>query len=106
MDPLKFYNILLGQPYMWKRHVVYELRPRSVIVTLRGKIYRIPEIVAPNTVSKGMKISSHTRKLFLFTIPSEGEHQITSTPSAHGISAHLTQEEKGVIVSSSIQVPL
>ena len=82
--PLEVCDVLLGQPYMWKRHDVYESRNRGVIVTLAGKIYQIPEIVAPNTVSQGRKISSHTRKLFLFTIAFEGEHKITetSTPSA------------------------
>ena len=72
---------------MCKCHVVYESRPRSVIVTLGGKIYRIPETIAPHKVSQGRKISSHIRKLFLFTIASEGEHKITetSTPFAQGV---------------------
>ena len=74
--PLEVCDVLLGQPYMWKRHAVYESRPRSVIVTLGGKIYQIPETVAPNKVSQGRKISSHTKKLFLLTIASEGEHKI------------------------------
>jgi hypothetical protein len=34
VSPLKFCNVLLGQPYLWKRHVVYESRPRSVIINL------------------------------------------------------------------------
>ena len=81
MAPLEVFDVPLGQPYMWKRHVVYESRPRSVIVSLGGKLYRIPETIAPNTVSQGRKISSHIKKLFLFTILSKGEHHITSTPS-------------------------
>ena len=83
--PLEVCDVLLGQPYMWKHHVVYESWPHSVIFTLGGQLYRIPETVAPTTVSQGRKISSHTRKLFLFTIASEGEHKIieTSTPAAH-----------------------
>ena len=93
---------------MWKHHVVYESWPRSVIVTLGGKLYCILEIVAPITVSQGRKISSDTRKLFLLTIESEGEHKITdtSTPFAQGVSTHQTQEEDRAIVSSSIRVPL
>jgi hypothetical protein len=47
--PLEVCDVHLGQPYMWKRHVVYESQPCSVIVTLRGHIYRIPEVV-PNIV--------------------------------------------------------
>ena len=90
MAPLEVCDVLLGQPYMWKRHAVYESRPRSVIVTLGGKLYRIPETVAPNKVSQGRNISSHIRKLFLFTILLEGEHQITSTPLAQGTYAHQT----------------
>ena len=84
MAPLEVCDVLLGQPYMWKRHAVYESRPRSVIVTLGGKLYGIPEIVAPKKVSQSRKISSHIRTLFLLTIASEGEHKITetSTPSA------------------------
>ena len=93
---------------MWKRHAVYESWPRSVIVTLGGQLYRIPETVAPATVLQGRKINSHIRKLFLFTIAYEGEHKITetSTPSAQGVSAHQTQEKDRAIVSSSIRVPL
>ena len=40
--PLEVGNVLLGQPYMWKHHAVYESRPHSVIVTLGGQLYRIP----------------------------------------------------------------
>jgi hypothetical protein len=43
--PLDVCDILLGQPYMWRHHAVYESRPRSVIVTLGGHLYRIPEVV-------------------------------------------------------------
>ena len=91
-----------------ERHAVYESRPRSVIVTLGGKLYRIPETVAPDKVSQGRKIRSHIRKLFLLTIASEGKHNITktSTHSAQGVSAHQTQEEDRAIVSSYIQVSL
>ena len=32
--PLEVCDVLLGQPYMWKRHAVYESRPRGVIITL------------------------------------------------------------------------
>jgi hypothetical protein len=37
--PLEVCNVLLGQPYLWKHHVVYESRPRSVIITLNKKLY-------------------------------------------------------------------
>jgi hypothetical protein len=44
-SPIDFYDIVLGQPYMWKHHVVYESLPHSVIITLGGHLYKIPEVV-------------------------------------------------------------
>jgi hypothetical protein len=49
--PLEVSDVLLGQPYMWKHHVVYDSRPRSVIVTLRKQRYRIPKVVPTTAVS-------------------------------------------------------
>lgn len=37
--PLDVCDILLGQPYMYQRHGVYESRPRSVTIKLGGKRY-------------------------------------------------------------------
>ena len=34
VSPVDVYDVLLGQPYMWKCHVVYESRPRSIIINL------------------------------------------------------------------------
>ena len=48
VTPLEFCDVLLGQPYLWKHHVVYESRPRIVIISLGNKLYRILE-VAPHT---------------------------------------------------------
>ena len=45
VSPLDVCDVILGQKYMWKHHDVYESRPRSVIVTLGGHLYRIPEVV-------------------------------------------------------------
>ena len=63
--PLEVCDVLLGQPYMWKCHAIYESWPHSVIINLGGQLYRIRETVAPAIVSQGRKISSHTRKLLL-----------------------------------------
>ena len=106
--PLEVCDVLLGQPYMCKRHAIYESQPHSVIVTLGGQLYRIPETVVPATVSQDRKISSHTRKLSLLTISSEGKHQIieTSTPFAQGVSVQQKHEEHRLIFSSYIRVPL
>jgi hypothetical protein len=49
--PLEVCDVILGQPYLWKHHVVYESRPRSVIITLNMKLYRIPEAVPPSAIS-------------------------------------------------------
>jgi hypothetical protein len=40
--PLEFCDVLLGQPYLWKCHVLYESRPHSVIITLGRQLYMIP----------------------------------------------------------------
>jgi hypothetical protein len=48
---LKVCDVILGQPYLWKLHVVYESRPCSVIITLNRKLYRIPEAVPPSVIS-------------------------------------------------------
>jgi hypothetical protein len=44
ISPLEVCDVLLGQPYLWKHHVVYESRPHSVIITLGRQLYRIPEV--------------------------------------------------------------
>jgi hypothetical protein len=77
VSPLDVCDVLLGQPYMWKHHDIYESRPRSVIVTLGGHLYRIPEVV-PTTVppKQCRKVVSHTTKFIFFTICSKGEQRI------------------------------
>jgi hypothetical protein len=42
ISPLEVCDVLLGQPYLWKRHAVYESKPRSVIITLGRRLYMIP----------------------------------------------------------------
>jgi hypothetical protein len=44
ISPLEVCDVLLGQPYLWKQHVVYESRPHSVIITLGRQLYKIPEV--------------------------------------------------------------
>jgi hypothetical protein len=53
--PLEFFDVLLGQPYLWKLHVVYESMPRSVIINLDRKLYRIPEVVPYTTIWRIMQ---------------------------------------------------
>jgi hypothetical protein len=65
---------------MWKHHAIYESRPCSVIVTMGGHLYRIPEVV-PTTVppKKCCKAVSHTKKFSFFTVCSKGEEKNTAT---------------------------
>jgi hypothetical protein len=87
VSPLKVCNVLLGQPYLWKRHVLYESRPHSVIITLNRKLYRIPEAVPPSDISlifskQCRKVISQTGKFVFFMIPSESEGNIAATSRA------------------------
>jgi hypothetical protein len=49
--PLEVCDVLLGQPYMWKRHDIYESWPHSVIVNLGGHLYRVLEVALNNATS-------------------------------------------------------
>jgi hypothetical protein len=73
--PLKVCDVLLGQPYLWKRHAIYESKPRSVIITLNRKLYRIPEAVPPSAISlisakQCRKVISQMGKFVFFVIHS------------------------------------
>jgi hypothetical protein len=79
-SPLKVCDVLLGQPYLWKHHVVYESRPRSVIITLNRKLYRIPEAVPPSVISlifakQCRKVISHMGKFVFFMIRSQNKEK-------------------------------
>jgi hypothetical protein len=72
--PLDVCDVLLVQPYMWKRHAIYKSRSRSVIVTLGGHLYRIPEVILTIVPPKKCcKVVSHTTKFIFFTICSKYE---------------------------------
>jgi hypothetical protein len=66
--------------YVEMHYVVYEYRPRSVIVSQGGHVYKIPEVV-PTTVppKQCRKVVSHTTKFNFFTICSKGEQKDTTT---------------------------
>jgi hypothetical protein len=79
---------------MWKRHVVYESRPRSVIVSLGGHLYRIPEVVLTTVPPKQChKVVSHTTKFSFFTICSKGEHKDTATTTASAQAPSIQQKQ-------------
>ena len=51
VSPLEVCDVILGQPYMWKHHDVYEFRPHSAIITLEKKLYMILERLSTTAVS-------------------------------------------------------
>jgi hypothetical protein len=79
---------------MWRRHVVYESRPRSVIVTLGGHLYKILEVV-PTIVppKKCRKVVSHTAKFNFFTICSKREQKDTATTTASPPAPSIQQKQ-------------
>jgi hypothetical protein len=118
VSPLEVCNVILGQPYLWKCHVVYESRPHNVIITLNKKLYRIPEAVPPSVISlisskKCRKVISQMGKFFFFVIHSQNERNIaaTSRVSMADLSTHQKQvdkvmEEYSYIFSSPTGVPM
>ena len=92
--PLDVCDVLLGQPYMWKHHAIYESRPRSVIITLGGHLYKIPEVVPTTAPPKQCrKVVSHTTKFIFFTICSKGEQNKIATITAP-VQAPFVQQKQ------------
>ena len=90
--PLDVSDVLLGQPYLWKRHAVYESRPRAIIITLGNKLYRIPEIAPPTTISlvtakQCSKLISQTRKFVFLMIRPQGKRKTVAMTSRQGPTA-------------------
>jgi hypothetical protein len=51
VSPLEICDVILGQPYTWKHHVVYESIPHSVIITLGGHLNKVPKVFLNTTIS-------------------------------------------------------
>jgi hypothetical protein len=90
--PLDVSDVLLGQPYLWKQHVVYESRPCAFIITLGNKLYRIPEIAPPTTISlvtakQCSKLISKTRKFVFLMICPQGKWKTVAMTSRQGPTA-------------------
>jgi hypothetical protein len=84
VSPLEVCDVLLGQPYMWKCHTIYESHPCNVIGTLGGHLYRVLEVASTTVTSlispkQCHKVIFHTAKFSLFTIQLEGEQKDTVT---------------------------
>jgi hypothetical protein len=87
ISPLKVCDVLLGQPYLWKRHVVYESRPHNVIITLGRKLYRIPEVALPTIISlifakQCSKVISQNGKFIFFVIHAHSKQKVIATSVA------------------------
>jgi hypothetical protein len=84
VSPLEVCDVLFGQPCLWKHHVVYESRPRRVIIILNRKLYKIPEAVPPSDISlisskKCRKVISQMGNIFFFLILSQNKKKIIAT---------------------------
>jgi hypothetical protein len=114
--PLDVSDVLLGQPYLWKRHAVYDSRPRVVIITLGNKLYRIPEIALPTTISlvtakQCSKLISQTRIFFFLMIHPQGKRNTVAMTSRQGPTAQKHKMDKFMeeyedIFTSPAGVPL
>jgi hypothetical protein len=85
-------DVLLGQPYLWKQHAMYESRPRAIIITLGNKLYRILEIALPTTISlvtakQCSKLISQTRKFVFLMIHPQGKRKTVAMTSIQGPTA-------------------
>jgi len=95
---------------------MYESRPRAVIVTLGNKLYRIPYVAPPTSISfitakQCSKIISHTWKFVFLMIRTHGKKKIVSTASGQGSFTQQQHKNKVVeeyedIFTSPIGVPL
>jgi hypothetical protein len=97
--PLEVCDVLLGQPYLWKCHVVYESRPRSVIITLGIKLYGIPEVAPPNVISliyvkQCSKVISQTGKFLFLMIHAHNKEKVSATSMAS--TQHLSFQQNQV----------
>jgi hypothetical protein len=118
VSPHEVCDVILGHPYLWKHHAIYESRPRSVIITLNRKLYRIPKVVPPSAISlisakKCMNVISQKGKFVFFVILSQNERKMTTTSrvSTNDLSTQQKKvdkvmEEYSDILSSPIGVPL
>jgi hypothetical protein len=103
VSPLKVCDVLLGQPYLWKCHIVYDSRPRSVIITLNGKLYRIPDFVKPSAISlisakQCGKVISQTGNFVFFVIRSQNEINITTTSRVSMVDLSTQQKQIDKVV--------
>jgi hypothetical protein len=103
VSPIEFFDVHLGQPYLWKHHVVYESRPHNVIITLDRKLYRIPEVVPPTSIflfsaKQCKKFISQTGKFVFFMIHSQSEWKVAATSMASMSDLSMQQNQLDKVV--------
>jgi hypothetical protein len=103
VSPLKVCDVLSGQPYLWKCHVVYESRHHSVIITLNRKLYIIPKAIPPSVISlistkKCRKVISQTGNFVFFMIHSQNERNITVTSRVSTVELSTQQKQVDKVV--------
>ena len=101
---------------MWKQHAMYESTPCVVIFTLGNKLYRIPEVAPPTTISlvttkQCSKLISKTGKFVFLVIHPQGKKKMVATTSRQDPSARQLQMDKVLkeyedIFTSPAGVPL
>jgi len=94
VSPLEVCDFILGQPNLWKFHIVYESRTCGVIITFDKKLYGIPEVVPPTSISlipamKCRKVNSQIRNFDFFMIHSQNDQEVAATSMAYVIG-HYT----------------
>ena len=88
---------------MSKCHVLYEFRPRSVIITLGKKLYSTPETLSTIAVSlitpkQCGKVISQRGKFLLFMVHSEGDEKVIATSIASRNNPSMQQKQVDTIV--------
>jgi hypothetical protein len=95
---------------------VYDSKPHVFIITLGNKLYRIPEIAPPTTISlvtakQCSKLISKTRKFVFLMIHPHGKRNTVAMTSRQGPAARKQQMDKVMeeyedIFTSPARVPL
>jgi hypothetical protein len=98
ISPIEVCDVILGHPYLWKCHVVYESRPHSVIITLGRQLYRILEVAPPTVISlisamQCNNVMSQTRKFVFFVICAHSKKKVIATSVASTQSLSLNKKQ-------------
>ena len=101
VTPLDVCDVLLGQPYLWRWYVVYDSRPRAVIISFHNSLHRIPEVAPPIVTSlistkKGSMVISHTRKFIFSLIRSQSKGNIITTSMTPWRVTPRSSNNKGI----------